>query len=62
MSETEQKALKSVSLIQELTSYKFESIYLNFVILLLKEGGIIYKLILDNLVRFSQFSNLQFGN
>lgn len=62
MSETEQKAFKSVSLIQELTSYKFESIYLNFVILLLKEGGFIYKLILDNLVRFSQFSNIQFGN
>lgn len=54
------KAINSV--LQEMTSFKFEEIYMNIICLLIKEGGEIYNLTLSNLVTYCSLSPNRFNN
>ena len=50
------------SLLQEITSYKFEGIYLNLICLLARERGEIYHLAIKNLATYCCLSSNKFNN
>lgn len=62
-SETIPSANRAASnILQEMTSFKFEGIYMNMMCLLIKEGGEVYNLALSNLIKYCSLSRNKFNN